>query len=68
MRKAVLSLVAATALAGASAANAAITIGTTGTTSGTISVTNVDSPTPNRLTFDTIGASAGAVTSFFDFS
>jgi len=68
MRKAVLSLVAATALAGASAANAAITIGTTGTTSGTMSVTNVDSPTPNRLTFDTIGASAGTVTSFFDFS
>jgi hypothetical protein len=68
MRKAVLSLVAATALAGASAANAAITIGTTGSTSGTMSVTNVDSPTPNRLTFDTIGASAGTVTSFFDFS
>jgi hypothetical protein len=33
-----------------------------------MSVTNVDSPIAGRLTFDTIGAAAGPVTSFFDFS
>jgi hypothetical protein len=68
MRKLLYAVAGAAALSTASLANAAITIGATGTTSGTISVGNVDSPVPNRLTFDTIGASAGTVTSFFDFS
>lgn len=67
MRKLGLALLGAAAVTGATAANATIIIGATGTTSGTISVSNVDSPLPNRLQFDTIAAAPGSVTSFFTF-
>jgi hypothetical protein len=67
MRKVVLSFVAATALAGATAANAAITIGST---SGTdITVGAPDNVTiPNKVTFDTTTNTAGSVSPWFQFS
>jgi hypothetical protein len=67
MRKVVLSFVAATALAGATAANAAISIGST---SGTdITVGTPDNVTiPNKVTFDTTTNTAGSVSPWFEFS
>ena len=69
MKKFTLGLAAAAALSMASAANAAITVGSTGTTAGTFQYTITDNVgIPNRMTFDTINAPSGSVTSYFDFS
>ena len=67
MRKVVLGLTAATALAGASAANAAISIGAT--SGSDIIVGTPDNTTiPNKVTFDTTTNTSGAVSPWFEFS
>lgn len=70
MRKTVLSLVAATAVAVTSPAYASISIGSSGTTTGstlTIQPPN-NSVIPNKVDFDTSSNTAGIYTSYFDFS
>src|SRR5438270_1517131 len=68
MRKFMIALAGATALAAASAANAAVTIGATGSTSGvTQSVVTDVVGNPNKIEFDTTNPGAGSVTSFFNF-
>jgi hypothetical protein len=67
MRKIVLTLAAAAALTGATAANAAITI--VDTSGSNIVVGTPDNSTiPNKVGFDTTTNSAGTVSPFFDFS
>ena len=67
MGKLVLSLVAATALAGATAANAAISIGNT--SGSDITVGTPDNTTlPNKVTFDSTTDTAGSVSPWFEFS
>jgi len=67
MRKAILTLAAATALAGATAANAAISIGST--SGSDITVGTPDNVTiPNKVTFDTTTNAAGTVSPCFQFS
>jgi hypothetical protein len=67
MRKVVLSLVAATALAGATTANAAISIGST--SGSDITVGTPDNTTlPNKVGFDTTTDTAGTVSPWFQFS
>ena len=66
MRKVVLSLAAAAALTGASAANAAISIGGT---SGPIVVGAPNNSTmPEKVNFDTTTNTAGSVSPWFEFS
>lgn len=70
MRKHVLGLMAATAIALPSVANAAITIGASGTTLGTnFSIAAPDNiSSPNTVGFDTTANVAGSYTSYFEFS
>jgi hypothetical protein len=66
MRSIALSLLAATALAGATAANAAITI--VDTSGSNIVVGTPDNVTiPNKVDFDTTTNTAGSTSPFFDF-
>lgn len=67
MRSIALSLMAATTLAGASAANAAISIGAT--SGSNIVVGTPDNVTiPNKVDFDTTTNTAGSVSPWFEFS